>query len=243
MTYQQPGAYAGMPAYPGGPGLPPKPPLPGSVLRAFQCMLGGAVLSVLSAVAVFPELGTIRSALEKGLPHDDHDMIDSLVTATIVVTVVTALIEAGLWVWMAFAAKAGNNYARIVGTVFFGLDAAATLFSTPGFFVSTNSGSTSSTFASSDTMLGQIVNWLIFVIGLAAALLMWRKSSSEYFRPEQFHPAPPYGYPGHGYPGYGHPGYGYPGYPPNAAPNMQGAPPQAPQGSQSGPQSGPPRQG
>jgi multisubunit Na+/H+ antiporter MnhC subunit len=239
MTYQQPGAYAGMPAYPGGPGMPPpKPPTPGSVLRAFQCMLAGAVLSAIGVAATLTQLGSIRSAFEKGLSNDDSDMVDSLVTATIVAAVVIALIEIGLWLWMAFAAKAGKNYARIVGTVFFGLNAAGTLFSTAGYFATAGSGTTSSTFASSDTVLGQIVDWLTFAIGLAAVVLLWRKSSSEYFKPAQFYPATPYGYPGYGYPG-----YGYPGYPPNAAPNMPGAPQQAPQGPQSGPQSGPPQQG
>lgn len=230
MTYQQPGAYPGMPPYPGPAGLPPaKPPAPESVTRAFQCMIAGAALSAISVVATFTQLGSIRSTFEKGLSNGDSDMVGSLVTATIVAAVVMALIEIGLWLWMAFSARAGKNYARIVGTVFFGINAAGTLFATAGYFVTAHSGSTSSTFATSDTVLGQIVDWLTFLVGLAAVVLLWRKSSSRYFKPEQFYPAPPYGYPGQ--PGYGY-GYGYgypgPGYAPNGAPNMQGAPMQAP---------------
>jgi hypothetical protein len=256
MTYQQPGAYPGIPSYPGGAGLPPKPPLPPTVQRAFQCMIVGAVLSVVGVVVSFIQLGSIRSTLEKGLPNDSPSTIDSLVTATIVAAVVVALIEIGLWLWMAFAAKAGKNYARIVGTVFFGINAAGTLFATVGFFATSDSGTSSSTFASSDTSLGQVTDWLTFFVGLAAVVLLWRKESSRFFKPEPLYPA--YGYPGYagypGYPGYGAaPGYGggypdpgQPGYPaaapaqpypaPAAEAAAQPAPPQDPQAPQNPPQ-------
>lgn len=245
MTYQPPGAYPGMPPYPGGAGAPPRPPLPETVRRAFLCMLGGAALSAASAVVTLTQLGQIRSAFEKGLPSDDPAMINSLATATIVVAVVAALVEIGLWLWMAFAAKAGKNYARIVGTVFFGVNASGTLFGTAGFVATSHNGATSSTLASSDTTLGQIVAWLMVLVGLAAVVLLWRRSSGAFFKPQQFYPVYPYAQPGYGYAQsgypYGQPGYGYPaagygpgyGYPPGpqqqAAPQQQASQPQTPE--------------
>jgi hypothetical protein len=211
MSHQPPGPYPGVPQYPGGVGLPPKPPLPQTVLRAFYCMLAGAALSVVSAVVTISQRNEIRSVIEQGLPNGETSTIDSLVTATMVFAVVLALIEIGLWLWMAFACKAGKNYARIVSSVFFGLSAAGTLFGTAGFVASSSNGTTNSTFAASDTALGQVAGWLTLAVGLAAIVLLWVKASSAYFRPEQL-VAAPYGYPGYfpGQPGPAQQPYTYP---------------------------------
>lgn len=220
MSYQPPGPYPGMPQYPGGVGLPSKPPMPESVRRAYFLMLAGAGLSVLSGVVALTETGSIRSALEKGLPQDDPDLINSLVTASIVAAIVGAVIQLGLWLWMAFAAKAGKNYARITGTVFFGIATFGTLFGSVGFVATAHNGSTSSTFASADTALGQVMSWLTFLVGLATVILLWRRSSGEYFKPEQYY-AGPYGQPA-GYPA----GYGYPPAPGAQQPPYDSMPPQ-----------------
>jgi hypothetical protein len=235
MTYQQPGAYPGMPQYPGGVGLPPKPPAPETVRRAFFCMIAGAALSVIGVVVALTQLNAIRSVFETSLPNDDITMINSLVTATIVASVVIALIEVGLWLWIAFASKAGKNYARITGTVFFGVNAASTLFGTIGYIATSHNGSVNSTFASSDTVLGQIANWLTFLAGLAAVVLLWRKDAGPFFKPPQaFYPGP-YGYaayPPPPYPGYGYPQQpGAPGYPQQGYPQQATGTPEAPQQS------------
>lgn len=223
MSYQPPGPYPGVPQYPGGAGLPPRPPIPQTVLRAYYCMLAGAALSIVSIVIAFTQRSQIRSVFEQGLPTDDSSTIDSLVTAAMVFAAVLGLIEVGLWLWMAFACKAGKNYARIVSSVFFGLNAAGTLFGTAGFVASSNSGGTSSTFASSDTTLGQIAGWLTFAVGLAAIVLVWVKSSGPYFKPEQLFAAP-YGYPGYppGQPGPMQPPYTYPYLPQQPQQPQQG---------------------
>lgn len=229
MSYQPPGPYPGVPQYPASAGLPPRPPVPTTVLRAYYCMLAGAALSVLSAVIAVTERNEIRSTLTQGLPGDDPSMVNSLTTAAMVVAVVLALIEIGLWLWMAFACKAGKHYARVTGTVFFGLSASGTLFGTVGFFASSSSGTTNSTFATSDTTLGQIASWLTFAVGLTAVVLLWQKASNAYFRPQQYF-AVPYGYPGQfpGQPGAPmQPPYTYP-YMPQGQQQPQGGTPPPP---------------
>lgn len=219
MTYQPPpGAYPGMPPYPGGVGTPPRPPLPESVRRAFALMLVGAGLSLAGAVVSAVQIGSIRAAFEKGLPGDAPDVINSLVAAAIIGAVVAAVVEVGLWLWMAFAAKAGKHYARVVGTVFFGVNAAGTVFGTVGFAVTEHDGAKSSTFATSDTAVGQGVSWLVLLVGLAAVILLWQKSSGQFFRPTPYYPVYPYGQPGYGYPAQG---YGYPPGPQPQAPQPQ----------------------
>ena len=216
MSNQPPGPYPAFPQYPGGAAvLPPKPPLPQTVLRAHYCILAGAALSIVTIVVTLTQMNTIRNVLETGDPAADKSTVDSLVTATIAVACVLGLIETGLWIWMAFATKAGKNWARILSTVFFGLEAASAVFGTLAYFASSSNGSSNTTFASSDTTLGQVVGWLTFLVGLGAIILLWNKESTAYFKPAAFYPAPG--------------SYGYPGMPPGAAPYNYPVMPQQPQ--------------
>ena len=218
MSQQPPGPYPAFPQYPGGVvAMPQKPPAPQTVLRAYYCILAGGALTILSIIATLTQANTIRSALETSnttTAFSSND-INSLVTATLVFATVIGLVEVGLWVWMAFATKAGKNWARVLSTVFFGLSATGTAFGTLYYFAGSSTGSSTTTFASSDTTLGQVASWLEFLAGLASILLLWNKQSTPYFKqPVAFYPGPY--------------GYGYPGMPP------QGMPPQAmpPQGMQ-----------
>jgi hypothetical protein len=224
MSQQQPGPYPAFPQYPGGAvGLPPRPPLPQTVQRAHYCILAGGVLAILGIVATLTQTSAIRSALETSDLNTDQNTINSLVTVTMVMACVIGLVEVGLWVWMAFATKAGRNWARVLSTVFFGLNAASAIISTLVYFANSSSSSSASTFTSADTTIGQVAAWLEFLAGLAAIILLWNKQSAAYFKPQPtFYPGP----------------YGYPGMPPQ---NMQPAPytypvmPQQPQGRQGKP--------
>jgi hypothetical protein len=224
MSQQPPGPYPAFPQYPGGTAaMPPRPPLPQTVQRAHYCILAGGALALLGIVTTLTQTSAIRSVLETSETAVSQSTINSLVTATIVFACVLGLVEVGLWVWMAFATKAGKNWARVLSTVFFGLSAASTIIGTLVYFADSSSGSSASTFASSDTTLGQVAAWLEFLAGLAAVILLWNKQSSPYFKPQPaFYPGP----------------YGYQGMPPQ---NMQPAPytypvmPQQPQGRQSKP--------
>ena len=226
MSQQQPGPYPAFPQYPGGAvEPPPRPPLPQTVRRAHYCILAGGVLAILGIVATLTQASAIRSALETSDLNADQNTINSLVTATMVLACVIGLVEVGLWVWMAFATKAGKNWARVLSTVFFGLNAASAIISTLVYFADSASSSSASTFASSDTTIGQVATWLEFLAGLAAIILLWNRQSSAYFKPQvAFYPGPG--------------PYGYPGMPPQ---NMQPAPytypvmPQQPQGRQGKP--------
>jgi hypothetical protein len=202
MSYQPPGPYPVFAQYPGPADMPPKPPVPQTVLRAHYCILAGGVLSILGIIVALTETGSIRGALENSDPTASTTTVNSLMTATLVLAVVLGLIELGLWVWMAFATKAGKNWARVLSTVFFGLNAASTLFGTLAYVATSSNSSSSTTFASSDTALGQVAAWLEFGAGLAAIILLWNKASTAYFRPMTYYPGP----------------YGYPGMPPNGAP-------------------------
>lgn len=176
-------------AYPGGqsqmPGVP-RPPLPPTVRYAYYFMLAGAVLSLVSTLLGLGSKGAMRTAVQKASPGFTPDQVNTAVNFGLVAVVAVGLIGVGLWIWMAFANKAGRNWARITGTVFFGLD---TLTLISGLSKHNLVG------------LGITANALVWLVGLAAVLMMWNPASRPYYKPQAQYPAPqvpPYA--GGGYP-------------------------------------------
>jgi hypothetical protein len=96
-----------------------------------------------------------------------------------------AAIVAGLWLWMAWAVRRRKNWARIVSTVLFGLGGLRLLVGllTPAGVYT----------------ISWDVSWLA---GLVAVILLFQRSSNEFFR-EPISVLPPLG---HGYPPHGPPG-------------------------------------
>ena len=81
------------------------------------------------------------------------------------VAIVFGLIGIGLWLWMAWANKAGKNWARITATVFFALDTLSVLAG----------------FRQAEPALSRAVSLLVWLAGLGAIVLLWQKISSAYF--------------------------------------------------------------
>lgn len=201
MTYPQPGQYPSYPQYPGAGQMPvpAKPPIPSTVQNAFYLMISGAVLAVIGGVITISETNTIRSQVESRNPAFSTSQVDTTVNVAVGAAVVGIVIYAGLWIWMAFANRAGKNYARITGTVFFGI---STLFTLIGLAASAGS-SVSSVKVNGFSVVISVLGWLV---GLATVILLWNKQSSPYFKPEQAYgygyPAPPqYPYPQQPMPG------------------------------------------
>jgi hypothetical protein len=79
--------------------------------------------------------------------------------------IVGALIGIGLWVWMGFMNRAGKNWARITGTVFFGLDTLFVIIA----------------LASHTDGAAKVVGILIWAIGLVTVILLWQRNNAAYF--------------------------------------------------------------
>ncbi|MVU75947.1 hypothetical protein GPX89_01660 [Nocardia sp. ET3-3] len=186
--------YPGPPGYPvypnpneyqpfgaGGP-TPGKGTPPQTVTYAFYLMLAGAALSIIGMLVGFTQINETRQRAAEASHGNlsDHD-IDTLVNVGLGVGVVVSLISAGLWIWMAFASRAGKNWARVTGTVFFGL---YTLSMLAEAFTAN---------ATAVTIAFSVLTWLV---GLATVILLWIKQSGGYFRPAPVYtPYPPI-YPG-----------------------------------------------
>jgi hypothetical protein len=142
---------------------------PSSVQTAVRLMYAGAIISGISFILGLVTIGSVRHTLEKDYPSYSASKISSLVNAEIAIVVVAGIIGVGLWLWMAWANKRGKNWARITGTVFFGL------YTLDLIFVAARAASGISTVFA-------IVTWLV---GLGATIMLWRRDSTAFFKRQE----------------------------------------------------------
>jgi hypothetical protein len=165
--------YENYPSTEGGGGQVPEPAQrpapPTSVQTAVRLMYAGAAISAISFIIGLATIGSLKHTLQKKYPSYTSAHINSLVASSIVAVVVVGIIAVGLWVWMARMNLKGRNWARITGTVLFALNTLDLL----GVF-NGSASSISSVFA--------IVIWLV---GLGAVIMLWRRESTAYFKPQQ----------------------------------------------------------
>jgi hypothetical protein len=159
--------YEPYPSSTGEPAGPQRPSAPDSVQTAVKLMYAGAALSLVELIVGLITIGSVRSAIRKAFPHYTASQLHAAEVTSVAVGVVVGLISIGLWVWMARANGAGHNYARITGTVFFGLNTLFLLLS----------------LARPHASLGFIFNILVWLVGLGAVIMLWRKESGPYFKP------------------------------------------------------------
>lgn len=147
-------------------GQPPEHPQPPAAVRtAAIFMYAGAAFSLATLIVTIIARAAYRTAIHQRFPHYTTAQVNALVSATVVLTVVTAAVETGLWLLLAWGARSGRPWARMTGTVLFGLYTVYAVF----FF--------SRPYAS----VGYILNALIWLAGLGAVIMLWRPESSRYF--------------------------------------------------------------
>lgn len=146
---------------------------PPSITRAARVMYVGAAASVIGIIIDLTTYSSLQNAIathqrKNGKPLTHSQVVD-LAHVEVVVLVVVGLIAAGVWIWLARKCLAGRSWARVVSTVLFAI-------STISAFVSVGGGALS---AGGATRIFGIVVWLI---GLAAIVLLWQRASSDYFK-------------------------------------------------------------
>jgi hypothetical protein len=156
---------------PSGPQQPPTP-APGPVRSAVMSMYAGAAASVVLVIADLVTRAELRSYIASRSrtagAHPTASQITATTTTALAAGVVVGVISIGLWIFIARAAGKGSNRARITGTVLFGLDTVALLAGPPDIGVS---GPT----------WPKIFTGLVWVAGLVAVILLWRRSSRAFF--------------------------------------------------------------
>jgi hypothetical protein len=150
----------------------PSPPatVPQSVLRAVRVMYVGLAASLLGIVVDLTTLSATRSAILKRNPGYTAVQVNNAEHLEIGLFIAGGLIGAALWLWMAQSCRAGKSWARVVSTVFFGIDTLSVLV-----------GAT----AVQGGGLSRIYGFVVWAIGLIAIILLWQRASSAYFRAAQ----------------------------------------------------------
>jgi hypothetical protein len=153
----------------------PAVPRPSSVRTAVILMYVGAALSALSLILTLAISSRIKSAVGTALRKAETRTGRTLTAAQIhtdenlylVFVVVVLVIAIGLWLWMAWANGRGKSWARILSSVFFGLDTILLILSV------SRAGA---------SVLYTALGWLV---GLAAIVFLWRKDTTQYIAQSQ----------------------------------------------------------
>jgi len=133
--------------------------LPGTMVAAVRLMYAGAAYALIYAIGFL----LVVNSILKNEPAN-HTSVGGVAAAVILLS----LIEIAVWLWIARACRNGRSWARVTGTVLFGihtLSALAVLGSThPGL---------------GRARLLTIISWLI---ACGAVVFLWQRPSSAFFR-------------------------------------------------------------
>lgn len=153
--------------YPSREAAPPaaRPAPPPPIVMAARVMYVGAAVSALNLIAAIATIGSVRAALHKASPNLTATDLHAAITLTVIFDVISALIYIGLWIGMAYANRAGHSWARIASTVLFALNTLLLAVS----------------YLRVASVANRIVTLVVWLIGLTAVVLLWRKESSDFF--------------------------------------------------------------
>ena len=154
--------------YPGATQMPDTPPrtVPPSVRQAVKAMYGGAAVSLIYLIASIATVGSTKTAIEKRFPNLTASQVTTEQHVLLIAGIVSGLIAIAAWIFVARASQAGKNWARITGTVLFGigtLDAFGGLINPVAVPV-------------------KILAFAIWAFGLIAVIRLWQAASSAYFK-------------------------------------------------------------
>ena len=151
--------------------VPDDSDVPGPVRKAVRFMLAGgattAIVGIILIIATIVDKNVLTDANGKKLSNSQF-------TSGVVGTVVTYLVLIVLWVLMARMNRSGNNWARILASVF----CAISTYDAYTLINSLHGGE-------SITVIGIVYiafTLLIWIIGVIAIAMLWRSESSAYFR-------------------------------------------------------------
>jgi hypothetical protein len=151
----------------------PQPPqrseAPQSVRNAIKLMYAGMALEVVALIVALVSAGSLKSGILTKHPHYTTTQLHAAETARTIPIVVGAVIAIALWFWMARANGRGLPWARTTSAVFFGLSTLALLFS----------------LVTIHATASLIVGVIIWLVGLAAIILLYNKQSGPFYNQQQ----------------------------------------------------------
>jgi hypothetical protein len=146
-----------------------RPPAPPSIQTAVKLMYGGAAVSTVSLIVSLVTVGSIKTAIKKAKPNFTATQVNQADHFIIGLAIVSGVIGIVLWLWMARANGQGRNWARILSSVLF-------FFATLDLL---------GVFSQPKTALGLVFPVLTWLIGVCTIVLLWRRESTAFFRPQR----------------------------------------------------------
>ncbi len=164
-----------------GPG-PRRPAAPASMRNAVRLMYLGAVVSLIKVIADVATERRTRSAMLTALKAGAKksgatvttSQLNAGITAGLAMAFVLGLIGAGLWIFVARASRSGKGWARVTGSILFGLDTLALLIGPPDVGIRGPQAAVARLFAG-----------IVWLIGLAAVVYLWQKDSTVFFKTQR----------------------------------------------------------
>ena len=138
---------------------------PNSVRNAVRLMYAGAALSAVVLIDTLLTISTLKHGILDRHPDYTATQRHNAEIAAVVTAVIGGVIAIGLWLWMAWANGRGRNWARIVSAVFFGINTLDLIIS----------------FTQVHVLAALIVGVVVWLVGLGAIILLFRKESAPYF--------------------------------------------------------------
>jgi hypothetical protein len=139
---------------------------PRSVLNAVRLMYAGAALELLGVIIAVVTRSSLKLTILARHPLYNPAQVHHAEAARAVPLVIGGLIAIGLWLWMAWVNSRGRNWARVLSAVFFGISTFDLIIS---FLV----------VRATATMIVGVVIWLV---GLAAIVLLFSQESARFYR-------------------------------------------------------------
>ena len=164
-----PGGPAGYPqpyqAAPPVPLTPPPAPAPPSLMNAVRLMYAGAAFTALEAFGVIVVAAALIKKHTATVATTGHT---TSLGGVVAITIFFSLIEIGLWLGIAQACRNGKNWARVTGTVLFGLHTLGFL----GVITNPHAG----------LGLTKVLTTVGWLIACGAVVFLWQRPSGEFFR-------------------------------------------------------------
>ena len=139
---------------------------PQSMINAVKLMYVGAALAAVSIVTTIATTPALKAAIRKQHPLLTQGALGAVITGTLTITIVGALISIGVWLAMARRTRRGRPGVRVMSMIFFGLDCLTV----------------AKTFAHG-LVTGPV--WIIgaaeWGVGLTVIVFLWDRRSSAYF--------------------------------------------------------------
>jgi peptidoglycan/LPS O-acetylase OafA/YrhL len=139
----------------------PITPMPGSMVTAVRLMYAGAAYALIYAIGFV----VVVSSFIKH--HPDTTVGRAGLAATSVPLIFASLVEIALWLWIIRACRNRRKWARVTGTVLFGLHTLIAL----GVLVNSRP-------VIGPTKLLTLIGWLI---ACGAVVFLWQRPSSAFF--------------------------------------------------------------